>query len=106
MPLRVVEQHVRVVACRCQISVPKRDGARRAMQSITERDRMLCRPRIIDAVFGLAHRPIRKALQPKNSRKMDAGRNPRVELQANELLFEAGSSGVCERPFDMVSRAL
>jgi hypothetical protein len=43
-------------------------------------------PRIIDAVFGLTHRPIRKALQPKDSRKMDAGRNVRVELQAQTRL--------------------
>ena len=32
---------------------------------------------------------------------MDAGRNLRVELQANELPLVAGSSGLCERPFDM-----
>jgi hypothetical protein len=106
MPLRVVEQHVRVVACRCQIPVPQRDRTRRTVQSITERDRMLCRPRIIDAVFGFAHRAIRKALQPKDSRKMDAGRNLRVELQAHEWPLVAGSSGFCERPFDMASRAL
>ena len=75
------------------------------MQSITERNRMLGRPRIIDAVFSLAHRAIRKALQPQDSRKMDAGRNPRVELQRNELPFKAGSNRFCERPFDMASRA-
>jgi hypothetical protein len=56
---------------------------------------MLCRPRIIDAVFGFAHCPIRTTLQPKDSRKMDAGRNPRVEPQANELPLVAGSSGCC-----------
>ena len=106
MPLRVVEQHVRVVACRCQISVPQRDRTRRAVQSITERDRMLCRPRIVNAVFGFAHRAIGKALQPKDSRKMDAGRDLRVELQANELPFVAGRSGLSERPFNIASRAL
>ena len=37
---------------------------------------------------------------------MDAGRNLRVELQANQLPLVAGSSGLCERPFDMASRAL
>ena len=37
---------------------------------------------------------------------MDAGRNLRVELQPNELPLVAGSSGLCERPFDMASRAL
>src|SRR4051812_42027133 len=67
---------------------------------------MPCCPRIIDAVFGLAHRPIRKALQPKDSRKMDPRRDLRVELQTNELPLAAGSSGLCERPSDMVSRAL
>jgi len=76
------------------------------VQSITERNRMLGRPRIIDAVFSLAHRAIRKALQPQDSRKMDAGRYPRVELQANELLFMAARSTLCERPFDMASGAL
>ena len=92
MPLRVVEQHVRIVACRCQISVPQRDRTRRAVQSITERDRVLCRPRIINAAFGFAHRAIRKALQPKDARKMDAGRNLRIELQANELPLVAGTA--------------
>src|SRR5205814_2811108 len=106
MPLRVVEQHVRVLACRCQISVPQRDRTRRAVQSIAERDRMLCRPRIIDAVFGLAYRPIRKALQPKDSRKMDAGRNLRVELQTDQLPLVAGSRGLYEGSFDMASGAL
>ena len=67
---------------------------------------MPCRPGIIDAVFGFAYRAIRKALQPKDSRKMDSGRNPRVELQANELPLVAGSSGLCEGPFDMASGAL
>ena len=37
---------------------------------------------------------------------MDAGRNPRVELQANELPFVVGSRGPCQRPFEMASRAL
>src|SRR6516162_8780952 len=104
MLLRVIEQRVGILACRCQIAVPKRDRTRRAVQSITEGDRMLCRPRIIDAVFGLALGAIRKALQPKYSRKMDTGRNLRVELQANELPL-AGSRGLCQRPFDMASRA-
>ena len=67
---------------------------------------MLCGPRIIDTVFGFADRAIGKALQPLDSRKMDAGRKPRVELQANELPFMAGRSGLCERPFNMASRAL
>ena len=67
---------------------------------------MLGCARIGDATFGFAHRLIRKALQPKNSRKMDTGCNPRVELQANKLPFMAGRSGLCERPFDMASRAL
>ena len=62
---------------------------------------MLCRPRIIDAVFGFADREIQKALQPQDSRKMDAGRNPWVELQANELPFVAGRSRLCEHPFDI-----
>ena len=106
MPLRVVEQHVRIVACRCQISVPQRDRTRPAVQSITERDRVLCRPRVINAAFGFAHRAIRKALQPKDARKMDAGRNLRIELQANELPLVAGSSGLGERPLDVSSRAL
>src|ERR1700730_4428076 len=67
---------------------------------------MLCRPRIIDAAFGFAHRAIRKALQPKHSRKMDPGCNLRIELQANELPLVSVSSGFCERPLDMESRAL
>ena len=75
------------------------------MQSITERDGVLCRPRIIDAVFGFVDRAIRKALQPKDSRKMDAGRKPRVELQANELPLVARNSGLGERPFDIAWRA-
>src|SRR6202047_387435 len=67
---------------------------------------MLSRPRIVNAVFGFAHRAIGKALQPKDSRKMDAGRDLRVELQANELPFVAGRSGLSERPFNIASRAL
>jgi hypothetical protein len=66
---------------------------------------MLCHSRIIDAVFGFAHGAIRKALQPQDPRKMDAGRNPRVELQTNELPLVAGSRGLWERPFDMAARA-
>ena len=67
---------------------------------------MLCRPRIVDAAFGFAHRAIWKALQPQDSRKMDAGRNARVELQTDELSCETGNSGLRERPFDVPSRAL
>ena len=67
---------------------------------------MLCRPRVIDGVFGFARRAIRKALQPQDPRKMDAGRNARVELQANELPLVAGSRGVWEGPSDVTARAL
>ena len=42
---------------------------------------MLCRPRIIDAVFGFAYRKIRKSLKPQDPRKMHPSRNARVELQ-------------------------
>jgi hypothetical protein len=55
---------------------------------------MPCRPRIIDAVFGLVHCATRKALQPEDPRKMDAGRHLWVELQANKLPFAAGSRGL------------
>ena len=66
---------------------------------------MFCRPRILEAVLGFVHRAMREALQPQDSRKMDAGRNPRVELQTNELPLVAGRSRLGERPFDMASRA-
>jgi hypothetical protein len=62
---------------------------------------MICRSRILNAMFGFAHRAIRKPLQPKDSREMNSRRDLRVELQANELPLVAESSGLCERPFDM-----